>query len=101
MATFAPPSLSQSEWHAVSIALNDATHYRTVSNRKAGLLGRLYRMLTGNEPQRPLADPRLETIRRFVWASRRRPECAEKLAPELEAQGFSHAQVEALALLSR
>ncbi len=100
MATFAPPSLSQSEWHAVSIALNDATSHRAVACRP-GLLGRLYQAITGNAPQRPLADPRLETLRRFVWASRRRPECAEKLAPELEAQGFSHAQVEALALLSR
>lgn len=101
MATFAPPSLSQSEWHAVSIALNDATRHTRVSDREPGVLARLYRLLTGNAPQRPLADPRLDAIRRFVWASRRRPECAEELAPELEKQGFSHAQVEALALLSR
>ena len=101
MATLASPSLTRSEWQAVSIALNDAASTTCASGETPGLLGKLYVALTGNQPKRPLADPRLETIRRFVCASRRHLQAAETIAPELEAQGFSHAQVEALALLSR
>jgi hypothetical protein len=101
MATIAPPALSTAEWHAVSIALNDAATYRCASARKQGWLGRLFTTLTGIEPQTPLADPKLETIRQFVCANRRMPAAAERLVPQLEAQGFSHAQVEALSLLSR
>lgn len=101
MATIAPPALSNAEWHAVSIALNDAATYRCASGAKQGWLGRFFTLLTGIEPQRPLADPRLETIRRFVCAQRRKPEVAERMVPELEAQGLSRAQVEALALLSK
>lgn len=101
MATIAPPALSRDEWRAVSIALNDAAGHGCASGERRGLLGRLYTALTGNEPKRPLADARLETIRRFVCAMRRQPRIARTLVPELEAQGFSHAQVEALALLSR
>lgn len=101
MATILQPSLSRAEWHAVSIALHDADQHACASAKPRGFVGWLYTALTGNEPQRPLADPRLESIRRFVCAMRRKPEAAETLIPELEAQGFTSAQVEALALLSR
>jgi hypothetical protein len=105
MATILHPTLSRAEWHAVSIALHDADKHACASarpkGRVGGLVAWLYTAITGNEPQRPLADPRLEMIRRFVCAVRRKPEVAERLMPELEAVGFSHAQVEALALLSR
>ena len=101
MATILQPSLSRSEWLAVSIALSDAGRNACVPTRRTGVWGRLASAITGATPERPLADPRLETIRRFVCAVRRRPDAAERLIPELEAQGFSHAQVEALALLSR
>ena len=99
MATPAAPTLSRNEWHAVSIALNDAASAgcAAVSN---SLLGRIYTALTGNEPRRPLADERLETIRRFVCATRRHSAAANDLVPELEAQGFSRAQLEAIALLA-
>jgi hypothetical protein len=101
MATILQPTLSRAEWHAVSIALHDADQHACASSQKPGFLGWLYTAITGNEPQRPLADPRLESIRRFVCAMRRKPDVAETLIPELEAQGLTRAQVEALALLSR
>lgn len=105
MATILQPTLSRAEWHAVSIALHDADQHACTSakpsGRWSGFIGWLYTAITGNEPQRPLADPRLESIRRFVCAMRRKPDAAVTLIPELEAHGFSSAQVEALALLSR
>ena len=99
MATLAAPALSRREWQAVAIALNDAAAKGCNAPRR-GLLARLYTMLTGNEPRRPLADDRLETIRRFVCATRRRHAVANDLAPVLEAQGFSRAQLDAIALLA-
>jgi len=101
MATLAPPALSPSEWRAVSIALHDAATYRCTSVQRQGFFGRLFTTLTGIEPQRPLADARLEAIRQFVCVARRKPDAVEQLMPVLESQGFSHAQAEALALLSR
>lgn len=94
------PNLSRSEWQAVSIAFNDAAQCGCVSSREPGLLGRLYTRLTGNEGRKPLADPRLEALRSFVCSTRRTRKPAEGLAAELTAQGFSPAQVDALALLS-
>ena len=100
MATLIQPSLSRAEWHAVSIAFNDAANY-CAGMRKPGWLGRFFTLLTGIEPKHPLADPRLEAIRRFVMTVRRKPEAITTLMPELEAQGFSHAQAEALAIIAR
>lgn len=101
MATLAPtPSLTTAEWRAVSIALNDASRCGCVSARQS-FLGRLFTAITGIEPQRPLADARLEAIRQFVCTARRKPNAVEQMMPVLEQQGFSHAQAEALALLSR
>ena len=99
MATLAQPTLSRNEWHAVSIALSDAASYSCASERQ-GLLGRIYAAVTGNEPRRPLADKKLETIRRYVCAARRHHPAANDLLPELEAQGYSRAQLDAIALLS-
>ncbi|NIJ08056.1 hypothetical protein FHS31_001666 [Sphingomonas vulcanisoli] len=99
MATLAQPTLSRSEWHAVSIALNDAAA-SGCSGAGQGLLGRLYTAVTGNQPPRPLADARLEMVRRFVCATRRHNPAANDLVPALEAQGFSRAQLDAIALLA-
>lgn len=94
------PSLSRSEWQAVSIAFNDAANCGCVATREPGRLQKLYSALTGNVPPRPLADERLEAIRSFVCSTRRSRKPAEALVPVLRDQGFSPAQVDALALLS-
>ncbi|PZU07500.1 hypothetical protein [Sphingomonas sp.] len=100
IAAQSQPSLSRSEWQAVSIAFNDAAQCGCASAREPGPLRRLYGALTGNRPPRPLADQRLEAIRSFVCTTRRSRKPAEDLVPTLRGQGFSPAQVDALALLS-
>lgn len=99
MATLAEPTLSRSEWHAVSIALKDAAALGC-SAAKPGIFGKLYTVLTGNERRRPLADQRLEAIRQYVCATRRHHPVANDLVPALEAQGFSRAQLDAIAMLA-
>ena len=94
------PTLSRSEWQAVSIAFKDAATCGCASTREPGRLRRIYGALTGNRPARPLADQRLEAIRSFVCTTRRSRRPADALVPVLRDQGFSPAQVDALALLS-
>lgn len=100
MSDITQPDLSRDEWRAVSIALNDAAERGCAAPETPGLLRRLYVAFSGNEPRPPLADARLEAIRRFVCATRRARKPAERLVPALRAQGFTPAQVDALALLA-
>jgi hypothetical protein len=88
--------LTRVEWQAVTVALRDAERGHGAKSRP-GAAGRLWRWLTGAEPPRPLADPRLEAVRRFVWAARRQGGRACELVPELLGFGFTPAQVEAIA----
>lgn len=96
--------LSRAEWRAVSAAFIDASRYGCGDleepSRARRLLRRLFTALTGLEPARPLANPHLETLRRFVCAARRRGEPPEELAEKLIADGFNPSQVRALAMLS-
>jgi hypothetical protein len=94
------PALSHTEWRAVSVALNDAADIRCGVVDKPGRLSRLFTTLTGVEHKRPLADPRLETLRRFVCQTRATRTEASELVPALIEQGFNRAQIAALALLS-
>lgn len=98
------PKLSRIEWQAVSIGLQDATQCGCGDLPKPGSLrsglSRLTRMLTGIEGPRPFADPRLEAVRNFVCATQRHRRPADEFAPALLDQGFSRAQIDALALLS-
>ena len=95
------PKLNRTDWQAVSIAFNDAADCGCGdAGAKPGLLGRFYGALTGNEPRRPLADPRLEAIRRFVCETRRSRRRADAHVPGLVEQGFTRDQIDALAFLS-
>lgn len=94
------PMLTRAEWQAVSIALKDADHCGRVETRPLGRLSRLWTALTGNEPPRPLADPRLEALRRYVCAIRRRARQADAYVVELLDFGFNRAQLDAIRLLS-
>ncbi len=97
------PRLSRTEWLAVSIGIQDALRCGCGDPPDAhsltSRLKRVSRALTGIEAPRPLADPRLEALRRFVCATRRQGG-ANDYAPALLEHGFKPAQVEAIALLS-
>jgi len=98
------PKLGRIEWHAVSIGLQDVAKCGCGDIPKPGSLRSgltsLSRMMTGIEPPRPLADPRLEAVRKFVCVTQRLRRRADKYAPALEEQGFNRAQIETLALLA-
>jgi hypothetical protein len=96
------PHLSSEEWQAVTVALRDAERYACVAPREAkeGKVRRLFRLLTGIERPTPLADPRLDTVRRFVCASRRNVQRAREISVELIAHGYSYAQIEALRIVA-
>lgn len=98
------PELSAAEWMVVSLAFKDAADCGCAIPPEPGSvrdrIGRLRRALFGGERTKTLADARLEALRRFVCTTRvtRRP--AEQYAGDLATQGFSRAQIDALALLS-
>ncbi len=97
--------LDHAEWMAVSVALSDAAELDCAPPPAPGSLrarfARIGMMMTGRHPAPPLANPRLEAVRQFVCMKKRRSDEADDLVPELMALGFNHAQVQALALLSR
>jgi hypothetical protein len=98
------PSLNHTEWLAVAVAINDAAKdYWIWTPPRTGVgakLRELYTHLTGNAPLPRLANPRLDILHRFVNETRRHRRIAEPLVPDMIAQGFNRAQVEAIALLS-
>lgn len=104
MTTTAEPILTRNEWVAVSIALQDAQRCGCPAEARdadPGPLRRAANFLFGSRRPTPLADPRLEAIRRFVCASRRRRKTAMEHVPPLAEHGFNQAQIDALGLLSR
>jgi hypothetical protein len=98
----AQPHLTTAEWQAVTVALRDAERFACAapSGRTEGRLSRLFRALTGIEQPRPLADPRLDAVCRFVCASRRNVARAREIAGELLALGYSRDQIEALRIVA-
>ena len=98
------PKLTNLEWSTVAIALNDANRCGcapAVDSNSPSFPRRVAHAVFGRS-QRPnaLADPRLEAIRKFVCTTNRYRKPAAELAPSLAAQGFSQAQIDAIALLS-
>ena len=100
MAT-AAPSLSKREWQVVAIALREADQHGCGGIVPPSRIGRIWTAITGREPIRPLADPRLETLRRFVCQLHRRAEPVETLGQALIDLGYSRDQVNAIAALDR
>ena len=82
-------TLSRTEWAAVTVALRDAERCGCGAVKAPGRLDRVRRWLTGMEAPRPLADPRLDAVRRFVCAARRQGGRALDMVPELLGFGFS------------
>jgi len=97
--TVQTPPLSRLEWQVVSLALREAESCGCGGVAPPSRLSRLWAALTGREQARPLADPRLETLRRFVCRLRWNDAAAEKLGQELVDLGYSPNQVNAIAAL--
>jgi len=98
-----PATLSGLEWKVVTLALREAKDAGCrAPEREPGLIGRALRMLargiTGARGPLPLADPRLETLRRFVCLLHGGHREAEKLARRLLDLGFTQSQVRAVAM---
>jgi len=98
----AQPRLTTAEWQAVTVALRDVERFACAvpAGKPEGGLSKLFRALTGIEKPRPLADPRLDAIRRFVCASRRNMARAREIAGELMDFGYSRDQIEALRMVA-
>jgi hypothetical protein len=96
------PHLTTAEWQAVSVALRDAERFSCAapSGKSERFLSRLFRAVTGIEEPRPLADPRLDAVRRFVCASRRNVARAREIAMELIELGYSRDQIEVLRIVA-
>jgi hypothetical protein len=91
-------ALSALEWQVIGLAIREA-------GRGGGIVvstrwRKLVSLLTGRETTRPLADPRLETLRSFVCAARNGHRLAERLATRLIDLGFSRDQIVAVRMLA-
>jgi len=89
------PPLSALEWKVVSLAMREAAE-----SRRHGWFGRLVEGSGGVRPKLPLADPRLETLRRFVGRVRDRADASD-LKHRLVEFGFHPNQVKAVAMIAR
>ena len=91
------PPLSALEWKVVSLAMREA---ESGGERRRGWLSRWIEGSTGIRPRLPLADPRLEALRRFVARVRARADVSE-LKPLLVDLGFHPNQISAVAMIAR
>ena len=77
--------LGRDEWSVVDFARNDGLWSLTPN----GLLARVARILFGIQPPRPLANERLEALRRFAVVAWKKGKVGVGQARELAAAGFS------------
>jgi len=94
------PTLSALEWKVVSLAMREAAEADCGGTRPLGWFGRLLHRTSGARPKMPLADPRLETLRRFVCRVRDRADVSE-LKRRLVEFGFDPSQISAVAMIAR
>ena len=92
----AQPTLSALEWKVVSLAMREAES----GGARRGWLSRWIEGSTGIRPRLPLADPRLETLRRFVGRVRARADASD-LKHRLVEFGFHPSQISAVAMIAR
>ena len=83
----APRTLSALEQRVALLARRDADNGMVTPGRS--ILARFMRALTGVEGPQPLADDRLEALRRFVAFARRGDRRARDIAGDLLRLGFS------------
>jgi hypothetical protein len=77
--------LGRDEWSVVDFARNDGLWSLTPN----GILARVARTLFGIQPPRPLANERLEALRRFAVIAWTKGKVGVAQARELAAAGFS------------
>ena len=77
--------LGRDEWSVVDFARNDGLWSLTPD----GILARVARILFGIQPRRPLANERLEALRRFAVVAWKRGKVGVAQAREFAAAGFS------------
>ena len=94
------PPLSALEWKVVSLAMREAGDAGAGGTRRRGWFRRMIDGGMGARPKLPLADPRLEALRRFVCRVRARADVSE-LKRALIELGFHPNQISAVALIAR
>jgi hypothetical protein len=104
MLTIATPQLSPAEWQDVQATLSAVADCGCGEPAAAGSLrsriGHAVDALIGPKKTLPTPLPaRLHPVRDFLCETGRTRQLAERHIPTLAAQGFSRAQIEALALL--
>ncbi len=93
------PPLSSLEWKVVSLAMREANGVECDTGG-SGWLGRFFRKASGLRPTLPLADPRLEALRRFTCRVRDHGDASD-LGPQLLELGFHPGQIRAVTMLAR
>lgn len=91
--------LSPLERRVVRMARDDAD--RGLIEPRGSRLARLLRLLTGVEGAQPLADARLETLRRYACLERRGDRRAGDVAARLIGLGFPAEALAGAALIAR
>ena len=91
-AADSPSGLGRDEWSVVEFACNDGLW----SLNPDGFVQRLVRILFGIRPPRPLANERLEALRRFAVVAWSKGAVRAAQLNELRAAGFSDADAEAV-----
>jgi len=94
------PPLSALEWKVVSLAMREAGEAGDEGARR-GWFGRWIDSGAGLRPKLPLADPRLETLRRFVCRVRDHGADVPELEHRMLEQGFHPGQISALVMIAR
>lgn len=94
------PILTLLEQSVVALAIKDAdAGFAGPLHREASLrakLSMMYCKVAGVRGHTPLANPRLEMLRRFASATHRLRRPADTLIPELIAQGFDEEAITAV-----
>jgi len=96
----AAPTLSALEWKVVSLAMREAGENGCGAGKRGHWLSRLIARGGGVRPKLPLADPRLETLRRFVCRLQNRADVSE-LSNRLVELGYHPTQISAVAMVAR
>ncbi|WP_336963001.1 hypothetical protein [Sphingobium aquiterrae] len=103
MLDIAKPRLTDAEWDRVKSTLSAVSDCGcgtpSAKASRPSILGRAVNRLIGEARPRPALPPQLEAVRTFLCESGRSHSLAEQHIPTLSAQGFTRAQIEAMALL--
>lgn len=104
MLEIKPPALTPAEWREVKQTLSGIADCGcpgpSRDSASRGRIGKVIDALIGS-PTAATAPlpPRLDAVRRFTCDSARMGRVAQEHLPALAAQGFSRAQIDAIALL--